>query len=317
MAEMEKITFRPLLQYLKDNAEALNRTLQLSGGSNNFDRHQAIEWCTQVIQPVFSAVHTHNAELAPKTAEILFHDMFRIFKTGLNAEKLQQAATCRLLLLIKPAITAPNPARALKKLDSALRHIRNFAPDAAFSWLELMQQAIPLCNSLDEVLVTGRIAAWRCGMAHLRLKLIIPADFNRNILSLIFAEKEIRIPRLLRPWLHDQQPVEAAISSFVGFEGNFSRPPLLTLQQNQVFASDGRTALAVFADRFGRTLYPCPESIAQGLIFAQKKPENLSATLAKVLKRYSDLTSWVCHDSTLFLTTENSHSIFAFGPINE
>jgi hypothetical protein len=179
----------------------------------------------------------------------------------------------------------------------------------------MMQKIAALATDLDELLVAGRFAAWRCGMAHLRLQLDFAQKLNPEIIAAIFADVPFS-PELQRPWGLNESAVGFAVGTFTGFGGEFMRPPRLTLRDNLVFVSDGLQTRTVFADRFGCILLECSDAFDGSADFALAPLSAAPAAAAKILGRYKDLTTWAYCDATLFLTIASAHSVFLFGAVD-
>ncbi len=313
---MEKITCQPLVSLLQENAEALNQSVrQAAAASGRFDPAAVPAWFKSVIEPVFESVHKHDKTRSRKVFDVLFRDMLDCLRSGTAGDELELHRSCRLLLLAGSSLTAANPSRMLKSLTSALKKIMRCSHAATRTWLGMMQKIVAAAASLDELLAAGRFAAWRCGMAHLRLHLDFSQQLNPDISSVIFDDSAFG-PDLQRPWYSAEKTVAKAAGSFVGFGGEFMRPPRLTLRDNLVFVSDGLQTRVLFADRFGSVLLECPEVFDGSADFALNPVTTAPSAAAKILGRYKDLTAWVYHDSTLFLTTASSHSVFLFGAVD-
>jgi len=313
---MEKIACKPLIELLRENADALNQALrQAAAVSNRFDPAAVPAWFKTVLEPIFAAVHDQDKTRSRKVFDLLFLDTIEFLASGTAGPDFELHQACRLLLLPNPKLTVANPARLLRALTVALKKILRYSPGAAKAWIAMMQKIVILATDIDELLVAGRFAAWRCGMAHLRRQLDFAQKLKPEILSVIFGEAPFG-PDLQCAWGPGEKSQDIAVGSFKGFGGEFMRPPRLLLRENMVFVSDGQQTGVVFADRFGYILLECSDTFDGTADFTLAPVSLASGVATKILGRYKDLTTWAQHDSTLFLTTASSHSVFLFGAVD-
>lgn len=314
---MEKITCKPLIELLRENADALNQALrQAAAASSRFDQTAVPAWLKTVIEPIFAAVHDRDKTRSRKVFDLLFRDMTEVLVAGASGFDLELHQACRLLLLPNPELTAANPVRLLRSLTTALKKIlRHSSSATAQAWLEIMRKIVVMAADIDELLVAGRFAAWRCGMAHLRQQLDFTGKLKPEIISAVFGDMPFG-PDLQRPWANNETSQGIAVGSFKGFGGEFMCPPRLILRDNMVFVSDGQHTGVVFADRFGCVLLECSDAFDGSIDFALAPVNSASSAAAKILRRYNDLTTWAQYDTTLFLTTASSHSVFLFGAVD-
>ena len=310
---MEKVSFQPLIDHLRENAANLNQALDsLRSTDPRFDCDGVPAWFKDVIEPIFMAVHNYNPLRGPAIFDILFRDMLKCLIAGPTEISHSNRLNCRRLLLLNPAITATEPRRLLEALPIGLSRLNRYSGMAAENWIILMQKILPLAKNIDDVLAAGRVAAWRCGMAHLRNIMPCPSTLDDKIRELIFPGEQCHPAALKRRWNYGEATEPVAVGSFSSSGGEFSSPPRLKLLGEQVFASDGLRSFAVFADRFGRILHA-----SSGAFLLKRPPDQTTKPqIATLITRYPDLTSWVYHDSTLFLTCSSSHAIFIFGAID-
>lgn len=321
MAQMEKVTFPPLIALLQENAKVLNQALRnCRAVSPQLNVADVSVWFNEVIEPVFKSVYAYDQTLSRALFDVLYADMLTVLpgaKVNVNFRLLKDL---RLLLGLNPAVMSTDPSLTLSSLLTALQRIRKHSFKASQNWINLMKQVIPFVKNSDELFTLGRIAAWRCGMAHLREKVEIPENIDKQILSFIFPDadvKKVERKQLRRRWNDDGKVTSLAAGSFTGLGGTFSGPPKLASEGDFVFASDGFCVNALFADRFGHIFQECADSFSSSLVFSLSPIQSAPPQSAKILSRYKDLTSWVHKDSTLYLTTSSSHSIFLFGAIDE
>lgn len=311
---MEKLTYKPLLELLQENAENLNQVLKsFATSAGGLDSTQIHFWFKQMIEPVFIAVHEHDATKSRRVFDVVYRFMLKALTS-----KLDQSLAFRLALLLQlnPALFALNPGRMLNAIHAALLRISRHSPEAAEKWLEIMEQIVPLLQHEKELLESGRIAAWRCGLAHLRSLITDLNAIDTKIATIIFADEKEPTQILSRRWPENAGVKALAAGGFAGFGGPFAWPPLVSLKGETVFAFDGQKIAALFADRYGFSFQDCPAEIKDNLRFSGETGKKISPAVNRILKRYVDMTSWVYHDETLYLTTSSSHSVFVFGALH-
>ncbi|MFZ5951675.1 MAG: hypothetical protein ACOYXC_13275, partial [Candidatus Rifleibacteriota bacterium] len=89
----------------------------------------------------------------------------------------------------------------------------------------------------------------------------------------------------------------------------------VSLKNDLVLAFDGSSCRALFSDRFGTVFHDYPGANIESLKIDKRKSD-ADALCQKILKPYHDITSWLFHENTLYLTLSSSHSVMIFGGID-
>lgn len=313
---MEKVTYQPLLELIRQNADSLNQALKATmSATPAFRTDEIAGWVNRVIEPLFKAFFCQDAGKDYRLLDLLWRDMLATLSRRETLAHLPGAAASRLLLTLKPSIFAGNLSAMLKAMTSAYTRISRYSPQAAEKWLTIMPKAIDAAENSDEVMAAGRLAAWKCGMAHLHSRLKHARQPSESVLKAIFEETPAEPASLLQRW-PGKNPAPVAAGAFSGLGGIFAAPPRVCLHENQIFASDGLSCAAVFADCHGSVLCDCSEAFIAALEFTASPTDSASAGARKILVQYDDLTSWVLHEQTLYLTIASSHSVFIFGAVD-
>ncbi len=311
---MEKITFPPLIELIKEKAETLNSLIRSANAiSGRFNQARIPLWFQEIIQPVFQNLYKFDKSSTEKLFNLLFEDMLNSISGKHQDTEWATTVSSRLLIGLNPAICAQNPAKLFHPIICAFNKISKHSRESAKLWIEIMQQIIPEVKNLNELLFLGRVAAWRCGMAHLRDLIDFSQQIDEKFVSIIFPED---IKTISERWGKNTDQKGISIGAFSGLNGKFLVPPKITSQENMIFVSDGFSTNAIFVDRYGATLQECNSGISDSLKFSLTPLKSAPENSAKILKKYEDLTSWVYQHSTLFLTTASSHSVFVFGGID-
>ena len=311
---MEKVTFKPLVELLKRESENLNQTLKsFRTTCGNLDTEKIPVWFKEVIEPVFIEVNAVDADKSMR----VFRELYRFMLQQLvSRADDRRARSCALLLKENPRLAAAHSSKLLSQLFLAQSRIEKHSQSAANEWLSVMGQIMPLTDDMNELLAAGRVAAWRCGMAHLRGLICDTEKVCKQIQKIIFSDQNIDLKENFKRWSSKDETEPLAVGGFTGLDGQFCYPPMVALDGEKLFAFDGQKFAVLFVDRFGAVFHDCPPHLKENLRFNKKRPANIPAKAREIIKSYNDLTSWVYHDSTLYLTLASSHSIFVFGAID-
>ena len=318
MAGVEKITYLPLVTHLQGNAEFYNQVYfdyEFKYGS--IDKNKLSTWIVRSIEPIVREVTANNHASLPDIFRAFYLELLKLSSSGLAVTYEKEYEALWNLCNKIPSIVIVSPSQVLKSLNNALQTIRRHQPAMTLRWIELMNETVSSCVSIEDLFNCGRINAWLCGLAHLREKC------KRTLLDLSPAmkssiEKSYPLSMPLENffgqlWVDKEQPqfIKEA-GGFVGFGGEFTEPPLLGDGGNYVLAMDKQNAYVLFADEFGRALLPCsysnitPSRSMQPLKDLRKNYKNELAV-------YADISSCLIKDNTLFLTRYSSHYIYIYG----
>ncbi len=309
---MEKITYSPLVDHLKKSEERydqLYREAVLRYGA--VDKLLLTHWMVSIIEPIIRLI---PEERISKVFLELYSELLQLLgsQRGIIYEQEYQAAW--LICKSNPSLIEVAPYRIIKAIDSALDSIRTFKPLKANEWIILMSKLIPQCKTVDEFLACGRIGAWMCGLAHLRIKSMeslnqLPGDLR----ELITANKT---GELSQTWSIGKTPrFIKEVGGFRGMNGPFIYPPQVALVNDTIFVADARTSCALFIDSFGDVLLPDVPLSADEIIRQSnvKAFEEFKKTFGKDIVPFDDISSCVVLDSTLIISRHTSHYLFVYG----
>ncbi len=251
---MEKITYQPLIELIRENAENLNQQLKsFNNGSRRLNTDSIPGWFKEVIEPVFIAVHQHNPTLSRRVFDALYNDMLQTMSSASVQQSDQQLRLCRLLLANNPELTTVNPGKLIKILSVATLRISRHSVPAAKKWLALMQKIFAAAGSIDQLLLAARFAAWRCGMAHLRHLTGSLSKLEPGLRDLIFADEKISENDLSKIWPDGAGTKPFSLGAFKGLQGKFMRPPRVFLDNNLVFVSNRHSSINPAMNRIEST----------------------------------------------------------------
>lgn len=316
---MEKITFPPLVQHLKDYADEYNQLYyQQELTSRKMDAVLFSKWIARVVEPIVVAA----TEVSPGSLPFVFKSFYvslLSLLTGnlaLTYEREYEAAwsLCRLV----PGLIAKQPQRMINALNSALLSLRQNQPGRVGDWIGLMGRTVIYCKTTDEFLNCGRITAWFCGMSHLREKAIkIYPGLAEEIKAVMKSEKLPASPDDLldHHWVNAAEfKFQGVAGGFRGYGNPFTRPPLVAGINGYIVASDGDTCCALFADALGTVLIRdvplTPERVTTSASVLPVKPlteEDLNIRLG-----FDDITSCAAFNSSVVITRSSSHYLFIY-----
>ena len=186
----------------------------------------------------------------------------------------------RLLPAAVPLL-AQDPERVVASLANAVYNLAMEPSADAARWIEIMTAAARQVRAVEAWLAAGQAAAWVCGLAHFRprvletiattrppwlplvLGLAQEAPATTDDLRLDDADQGIDWPRRLAdladPWWRPGRPAEADRSlqlvaragGFLGFGGPFASPPEVVGDGDRIYARDEQNVWQLFADAFG------------------------------------------------------------------
>ncbi len=201
------------------------------------------------------------------------------------------------------------------------------------TWLKALLQVADGCSTWHELLLAGKVLAWRCGMAHYRESAIevwrsMHKELKLATLGLLQEEEEISLDLLEKsladPWwlpgvkkgTNYELEIVGTVGGFQGFGGTFLTPPEVMKAGEDIYAFDDEACWSVHADcygvtlqRFGRTLPDGEQTDGPFNI----TPKSGNVTLGKTNKVFSTLkraTGFASTSSCLAVTVPSSHKVF-------
>ena len=210
----------------------------------------------------FSNLERFLAPLVSETTDALISPLYELTLelTGLELFQRSSAVTAlwtELLpgaasrLVSQSGVTAASLTNAVYNLE------RESGVDWKF-WLKQMEKCQNICPDSETWLKAGQVLSWVCGMAHYR-------DSAKALAESLPSELvETLVPRwdAVRndPWW-SRRPAPGRVAKvhkvggFVGFGGEFRRPPeVVAAGPNQFIVSDGTDDWLLSCDGFGATL---------------------------------------------------------------
>lgn len=307
---MERLTFAPLIQHLKEEEEFYTelyksfafqkRTLH----SNLFTR-----WLVQCAEPVVKQTYELDAATLPKVFQAYFTTILKVLHHKQGGLLEQELKAILNLGTVLPELIIQSPTKILDALFQAAKHIHKYQKEEVSNWIKFLEVYAPMCMKTEEFLQLGRLCAWLCGMAHLRDK---AKEAMTHLPKEMLEKLKVNFPDLQiilqSSWTTSGKPsFQKAIGNFIGYEGVFIQAPVLTKIENHIFATDGKNNYAVFADQYGDVF------VEQQVYSAKTIKQQISSVgFPNAAISFQDITSTALQDNTLFLTRASSHHVYVF-----
>lgn len=312
MAQMEKITYPALIDHFKEADDFYNELLknhELQYGTINTELLR--EWMIDVVEPILRSVDSQKSGHLPRICKLLFSKIL-LFQSRKSSIAYTQETKAALLICKEiPALFVEAPHRILEAIESAMRSLRQYQPLRVGVWIDLMCVSVEHCKSINDFLDCGRVCAWLCGLAHLksRVKNVFKnlPDQVRSAIKNNTSHPDFE--KLFNKNWNQKTALTfvTAMGDFKGFGGPFETPPVIVNIENQIFATDGKHALALFADQFGQVL------VEQNAFSAEQILNKLDSKI-NVPKgiNFKDIQSISKLEDTLLLTRTSSYCVFVY-----
>lgn len=316
---MEKITFHPLVEHLKEHADEYNQLYyQYQLRSGKMDPVLLSRWIVSVIEPIVVSVTDVCPESLPGVFKAFYASLLPLLASNLALIYEVEYHDAWSMCTLNPRLISKQPKRIINAVNSALISLRRNQPEKVGDWIRSMARIVVYCRTADEFLNCGRIIAWLCGMAHLREKAIkVYPGLSEEIKDVLKTEK---LPAPLDDLLvtiwgkAEGFKFQGVAGGFQGFGKAFTRAPLVAEVDGLIVASDRRTCCALFADVLGTVLIRdvpvAPERIIA--LASASHAKQLTENDRKDYFDFKDITSCVALDSSIVVTRSSSHYLFIY-----
>ncbi|TDP03177.1 hypothetical protein [Flavobacterium sp. 245] len=318
---MEKISFPPLITELSDNSALYNQWYNESEMKfGNLDAHIIANWMVEVVEPIVEAIVALNtaSEKIHEVVKALYLESLKLIGSGMAIRYKDEYKEAWLLMVQIPNLAVKFPIKTISLLHDVLSNLQVHAPEKTIEWCKLVKISCTEIKTIEDFKTVGRIYAWKCGLAHLRIRLKADFDGLSEGLQHTIA-KAINVPvnanRFFEnPWKNNKAKFEGVQGGFKGMTGFFEEPPLLAQMGEYIFVADSKSSYALFADQFGKVLIPANTVDATDISSNSKRITSLEKWLGRDSNEIDTaaISSVVATRDTLVFTLENSYFIYLY-----
>lgn len=331
----------PLADALKDGRKRFNARYAYHRALNRrLDPDVFADHLERVVNPIVDAVYNIDAGAVHPVTEALYDLSLELISRDCLGKNSRYPAVNTLWETFLPGwavFLIDDPTKFAAAASNAVYNLTLQNGVDELEWMRRMDDVAAECSSLDMFLDAGKIAAWRCGMAHYRESALnvcgnTPDNLVRKLLGLNEENGATasEIAAALRdPWLdpvnmgktHQRKlKITAIIGGFRGFDGPFIRPPEVFVSNQVLFAHDNEFCWSIHADVFGAILQrfgadlPDDLSTNSGPFKLNKNGEVTFGGLTKEFAPFKYAASYVSNNDTMALTMPRTHKIILIAP---
>jgi hypothetical protein len=321
MAAMEKVSFPPLIAELSEKSSLYNQWYKESEMKyGNLPAHAIAGWMAEVAEPVIKATFALNSapEKVHEVVKALYQETLKLIGSGLAIRYKEEYKEAWLLMGEMPNLTIKFPIKTILLLNDVLANLHLYAPEKITDWCRLMRSSSPEIKTIEDFKILGRMYAWKCGLAHLRIRLKtdfeeLPQNLQESLGSTLGLEEKT-MQLFENPWTNNCTKFEGVHGGFKGTAGFFEKPPKLAQIDGTIFVTDSKNSYALFADQFGKVLIAANTMEASAILSNVKRVETLEKWLGKDNEKIdgSTISSFAATEDTLIFTLQNSYFLYLF-----
>lgn len=321
MAAMEKISLSQLIVELSDNSALYNQWYKESEMKyGNISSQTLANWMVDVVEPIVEATVALNSatEKVHEVVKALYLEALKLIGSGLAIRYEDEYKAAWLLMAQMPNLVVKFPTKTISLLNDVLLNLHMYAPEKTMYWCKLIVSSRVEIKTIEDFKIVGRIYAWKCGLAHLRIRLNgdfaeLSENLQRTILQNLGSDKTAD-DLFENPWSNRNIKFEGVQGGFVGTTGFFEHPPKLAQIGEHIFVSDSKSSYALFADQFGKVLLPANAVDAAYIVSKAKQLDTSEKWIEKVNAEMdtSTISSNVATKDTLFFTLQNSYFLYVY-----
>ena len=321
MAAMEKISFQPLIAELSEKSTLYNRWYNESEMKyGNLPSHAITSWMVEVVEPIVKETTALNSapEKIHEIVKALYQESLKLIGNGSAIRYKDEYKEAWLLMAQMPNLVVKFPVKVISLLNDVLFNLHIYAPEKIIDWCNLIKISSSEIKTIEDFKIAGRIYAWRCGLAHLRIRL--NTDFKelsenlQEIVSNAISSDKSSIQLFKNPWANEKAKFEGVQGGFKDTDGFFENPPRLAKIDGNIFVTDSKSSYALFADQFGKVLVPANSVDASLILSNSNRLDNLEKWLGKGNEKIDTrkISSFATTENTLVLTLQNSYFLYLF-----
>lgn len=339
---MERLIDGPFARALERRRDHCNSAFAYARRNNRrLDPDEFRSVLVRLADPIVRAVAEHHAETVDAAVDAIYDISLELLAHDCLGDAPRYPVIAHAWQRLLPAassLLAADPRRITASVSNAV-HTLSLEPAARpEEWIDSMTAMIPLCTNVDQFLDAGKVAAWRCGMAHYRNGAIdiwrdLPDSLKYIAVGIDQSNKRVSSADILAgladPWWvpgserrGEREIVLAATAGgFRGFGapfgGPFIAPPEVTCVGGTFYVYDTDSCWTLHADCFGATFQRYGRDLPKG--GGAGGPGQYSITAAgRVTGRglsasIPSLAGWSSSSSsetTLAVTLPRSHKVY-------
>ncbi|MBN1185556.1 MAG: hypothetical protein JXB49_24935 [Bacteroidales bacterium] len=316
---MERITYLPLIKHIDEHAEFYNQLFRSNEMRYGIlDYENVSSWTVHVIEPIIKKVSGNDPENIGRVFKTLYVELLQLLGTKKGIVFEDEYHKTWSLLGINISLTVKTPERIVKALDSAIEAIRIFQPGKVTYWISLMEHTLASCVSVDEILTSGRVYAWICGMAHLRERVakeyLTLREELKSLIKAVSSEGKRMEATLNHAWPEiNKTSFVSEMGGYTGYGGYFTEPPVATYLENNIIVADSEVCCAFFADAYGKVLLP-EIPLMPTEIIKMVSNEGIKDVIGQFgsLMPFKDISSLAMKDQIIVITRKSSHYIYVY-----
>lgn len=290
-----------------------------------------------VVAPVAESVEASVPEKVEEVVDTLYDISLDLISRDIFARHPVIAEGWVELLGGLPRHLAASPKRFTASVTNALFNLSTSESGRAAQWCAIMKQAGSATADVSLLLEAGKIAAWRCGMAHyrkeaLRICGVLPPELVCAALDIRgeLSPQEVQnvVDRMKEdPWFvpdaGEQTPpkekrlrMAAEAGGFRGFGGLFISPPKVSFADGNFIVYDVETCWRLQADAFGSAflrenqLKPASSASVSTAFSVDLKGRVKMGDYKADFPELSGATSFASDGTTLAVTIPFSHAVY-------
>ncbi|SDZ65761.1 hypothetical protein SAMN05444397_11539 [Flavobacterium aquidurense] len=318
---MEKISFPPLIAELSEKSALYNQWYNESEMKyGSLLAHIIAGWMTEVVEPIVKETIAFNSapEKVHEVVKALYQESLKLIGSGSAIRYKDEYKQAWLLMAEMPNLVVKFPIKTISLLNDVLSNFHLYAPEKITDWCKLISNSSSEIKTIDDFKIVGRIYAWKCGLAHLRIRLktdfgVLSENLQQIVGTIVDSDKNT-IEVFENPWINNSTKFEGVQGGFKGTTGFFENPPKLAQIDGHIFATDSISSYALFADQFGKVLIPANTVDATYILSNSKRLETLEKWLGKDSDKIdaANISSVVATENTLVFTLQNSYFLYLF-----
>jgi hypothetical protein len=321
MAAMEKISFLPLIEELSGKSTLYNQWYNESEMKyGSLPANVLATWMVEVVEPIVKETVALNTapEKVHEVVKALYQESLKLIGSGSAIRYKDEYVAAWLLMVQIPNLAVKFPIKTILLLHDVLSNLHMYAPEKIIDWCKLIRTSSSEIKTIEDFKIVGRIYAWKCGLAHLRIRL--KTDFEelsenlQQIVATTLGSDKNSTQLFEVPWTNDNTKFEGVQGGFKGTYGFFENPPRLARIEGNIFVTDAKSSYALFADQFGKVLIPANSVDASHILANSKRLQTLEQWLGKDNEKIdgNNISSVVSTEDTLIFTLQNSYFLYLF-----